>query len=163
MYDHEQQVDHDEHAAVEAEQQAEREAEQAHDDTVDRLVADLYGMGVDARNGAISTLGRMVSEVDLRLPPNAHRVELLAQQQHVAALAPLVAAGLDTGRPYGLVEAAQAIVSSYLVTHSTGRDDQLGRAIRRATSRVLTAVEAAQPARSAEHEAAAEARDGGAL
>lgn len=153
-----------EHDAVTAEQAIERAAEQAHDDTVTRLVEALRDLGDAARDSARHTLGRMLSEVELRLSPNAHRVELLAQHQHLARLAPLVAEALDDTRPYGLVETTERVIAGHRIVHlTTGGGDLLDRALDRAVDRVLATVRAEQPARDAEHEAASDDRASGAL
>jgi hypothetical protein len=140
MIDQQQQTDHAEHAAQLAEQTAEQTAEQQHADLVAETVRFLRKLGTDAHDDAQQTLARFAEEVRLRLAPNAHRYELLARQQHVALLAPTVAAELETTGEYDLRAVAQGVIGGYRATHTGGRDT-LALGLLHATERVLDAIE----------------------
>jgi hypothetical protein len=135
--------DYTEEAAVRAESDAEHASEQAHADLVNALAAALRQLGSEAHLAALSSLGRLHDEVNLRLAPNAHRYELLARQQHTALLAATVAAELETTGRYDLVEVAQSVAAGYRSTHRVALrapDDLLNRSLASAIGRVLDLV-----------------------
>jgi hypothetical protein len=167
MIDTDDSRDYAEESAVRAEQEAERTSEQAHADLVAETVRFLRKLGTDAYEDAQQTLARFAEEVRLRLAPNAHRYELLARQQHVALLAPTVAAELEATGSYDLRAVASAVAGGYALGHAT--DGLLARALGHAVERVLDAVEeVAQHAADAvqqqaieQHERDLAARDAG--
>lgn len=135
MIDTDDHRDYAEERAVEADARAEHEQEQAHLDLVARLVADLLGMGTEAQADAQATLARIGDEVALRLPPNAHRVELLARQQHLAQLAGMAGTIVEDTATYDLVKLVDDVCDGYLIGH---RGSLLDGALRHAVDRVRT-------------------------
>jgi hypothetical protein len=120
-------------ADMRREQESEAEFERVHALVVEALRAH----SADAAGSARLTLDRIGEELSHRLPVNSHRVELLTRQQYEAHLASALAVAVEAYTGYDLVGAADAASTAWLLTHSTGRDDVLGRACRTARSLVL--------------------------
>lgn len=66
MTDHEQQIDHDEHAAVTAEQAAERASELAHEQRQADLVARLRTLADDQQRQALTRLATLTAGAETR-------------------------------------------------------------------------------------------------
>lgn len=115
-----------------------------------RYVLDLRSLAQHAQQDAQDALPRIADEVTHRLPPNVHRYELLARNQHVATLASYVAAVLEeaeTGPTNPPLAVAENAVRSYRATHlHTSRPvgDVLNRALDGAIDRVLDSVRTTQ-------------------
>jgi hypothetical protein len=123
-----------------------------------RYVLDLRALGRDAHADARQTVLRLSDEVNLRQAPNVHRYELLAQQQHTALLAAIVANELEetaTGPAYTALDAATALCAGYRMTHANGLHERGTTFLDRAIERVLDSVRTtqAQDEEEARHEA----------
>jgi hypothetical protein len=158
--------DYAEEAAVRAESDAERASETAHERLVAETVTRLRALSLEAYDAGRETVNRLLGEVTLRLPPNVHRYELLARQQHTALLAASVAASIEGTAEYDLDKVARGVITGYRATHAGGRDT-FTAGLLHATERVLdTVAEVAHYAQQAEtdreveqHEADLAARD----
>lgn len=131
-----------------------------------RYVLDLNALAQHAQLDAQEALPRVADEVTQRLAPNVHRYELLMRNQHVAALASRVAAGLEeaqTGPANPPVRIAEGIAEAYRAQHlhtSRPLGDLGNRALAGAIARVLDSVRATQAEddEEARHEAENEQR-----
>lgn len=143
MIDQQQQRDHAEEAAVRADADRENREEQAHADLVAETVRHLRAIGTASQLDARETVARFADEVNLRLAPNVHRVELLARQQHVALLAATTAAAIEETGSYDLGAVADGIGEAYRRTHLDENRvlDLPARALDAAIERVRLAVE----------------------
>lgn len=114
--------------------------------TIESLyVSVVRQLGHDANVDAVRSINRLSEEVRLHLTPNAHRYELLARQQYLAAFADRAAIALQQPHPASTpVEVVEGVADAYLAAHSPGRDELLSRAIRAAVARVRLAVERLQ-------------------
>jgi hypothetical protein len=139
MIDTDGERDYAEERAARAEQEAERASEQAHAELVTETVRQLRALGTASYLDAEQTVARFAEEVRLRIAPNAHRYELLARQQHIALLAPTVAAAIEETGEYDLDKVARDVVGGYRTTHAGGRDT-LALGLLHATERVLDTV-----------------------
>jgi hypothetical protein len=133
--------DYAEERANLADMRREQEGEAAHERLVERVVTELRALGTAAYLDARSSITRLIEEVDLRLPVNAHRYELLARAQHTATLAIEVANGLGLVAGYDLAGAARQIGANYARRHSGEPGDLFGRAAAGAVERVTHAVD----------------------
>lgn len=129
-----------------------------------RYVLDLNALAQHAQSDAQEALPRIADEVTNRQSPNVHRYELLMRNQHIAALASAVAAGLEeaqTGPTNPPAQVAHGIAAAYrmLHLHSSRPEADLGnRALAAAIARVLDSVRATQDEdeEQARHEAEVE-------
>jgi hypothetical protein len=134
--------DYAEERANLADMRREREGEAAFEALTGRLASTLRELSLDQHDAARASIVRLIEEVDLRLPPNAHRYELLARAQHTATLAVRVADSLGLVAGYDLRLAAQQTAEAYTRTHGPADpSDLLGRAMRDACARVIGEVE----------------------
>ena len=115
-----------------------------------RYVLDLRALAQHAQQDAQEALPRIADEVTHRLPVNVHRLELLARNQHVAAFAESVLAGLEsceTGPANPPLRVAEGVASGYRIQHLDTRrtvDDLANRALLAAVERVLDSIRATQ-------------------
>lgn len=140
MIDTDDRRDYAEERANLADMRRELEGEEAFEQLRASLVSALLLHARAASVDAQAAARRVIEDASLRLPVNAHRYELLAIKQQTAHVAVAIATALDVYHGYDLAGVAQTVVDGWLVTHSTGRDDQLGRAARTAASGVLAVV-----------------------
>lgn len=134
--------DYAEERANLADMRREAEGEAAFEALAGRVVSALRTLSTETHDDARASVARLAEEVELRLPPNLHRYELLARQQHTALLAAIVASGIEEGIPgYDLVAAARGAVIAYRVTHSAGLHERGARHLNEAADRVVAAVQ----------------------
>lgn len=134
--------DYAEERANLADMRREQEGEAAHEQLVDRVLAALRALSVEAHTNGTSTASHLAGEVHLRRAPNAHRYELLARQQHIALLAATTANAIEERGGYVLLADAQGVAEGYTATHGPADpSDLLGRALRDACARVIGTVQ----------------------
>jgi hypothetical protein len=134
--------DYAEERANLADMRREREGEAAFEALAGRLASTLRELSLDQHDAARASIVRLIEEVDLRLPPNVHRYELLARAQHTATLAVRVADSLGLVAGYDLRLAAQQTAEAYTRTARTRRPGGAARAcLRDACARVIGEVE----------------------
>jgi hypothetical protein len=113
--------DYAEERANLADLRREHEQEAAFEALTGRLASTLRELSLDAHDTARASIGRLIEEVDLRLPPNVHRYELLARAQHTATLAATIATSVDGFAGYDLLAGARAVAAGYRTTHTVER------------------------------------------
>jgi hypothetical protein len=140
--------DYAEERANLADLRREHEQEAAFEALTGRLASTLRELSLDAHDTARASIGRLIEEVDLRLPPNVHRYELLARAQHTATLAANLADAVGLAAGYDLLAAARGTARAYVATHTVARDgvidarrDLTERALGGAVARVIGVVD----------------------
>lgn len=121
MIDQQQQIDHDEHAAVTAEAEAEAAAELAHEQLVATLAAELYALSADRAAQARKSLAAAIEGVEHRLMPTHHY--LWAEQAQVAAhVAARCAVTVESYRGYRPGEQIEALLAALIRQAGGGRE-----------------------------------------
>jgi hypothetical protein len=141
--------DYAEERANLADLRREHEQEAAFEALTARLTSTLRELSLDAHDTARASIGRLIEEVDLRLPPNVHRYELLARAQHTANLAARLADEVGLAAGYDLLAAARGTARAYVETHTVAgllsaeatRADLTERALGGAVARVIGVVD----------------------